>query len=135
MHVTNEDHKLQTYKCSTNDFNSCEMSKTIDSHLQDVMTQQAITLWVLNYKIMSASLEWQWIWSKITILISNHYYPSCDLLFEKCSISVLLCRKKEQMLTINKVWICTTRCSINRVTNVGFKLKKKINKNNKWRLS
>ena len=35
------------------------------------------------------------------------------------------------MLMINKVWICTTHCSINCETNVGFKLKKKINKNNK----
>lgn len=51
--------------------------------------------------------------------------PHVSLLFEKCSISVLLCRKKEQMLMINKVWICTTHCSINCETNVGFKLKKK----------
>lgn len=29
------------------------------------------------------------------------------------------------MLMINKVWICTTHCSINCETNVGFKLKKK----------
>lgn len=27
---------------------------------------------------------------------------------------------------INKVWICTTRCSINCETNVGFKFKKKL---------